>query len=287
CAIARDPPADEARRDGPWGGGARARRGPAAAAGAGPDAGLCEGHDFGRPLHLAGRLPTAGLRLAGLALRLGRGRRVGHYLPAGRDPGGRGEHRGRGTVLLMGPADGMFDEVRPEPLAADQEVEMDLGEDLGVGTRPFRFEPDLATADRLATLAQYQDDVVGGAAPRAEQHHLHGARGEVVAASLRGSVHYDRMPATRLGEEAHAGPAGPPDLALHISFLRNRRRTRPGLRDCARFPFWAPAAVPTLADPAAPGANLVAMRHPATAAGRKTSEVFSNAVLAVGLRGGV
>src|SRR5690606_2453866 len=68
-------------------------------------------------------------------------------------------------------------------------------------------------------------------------------------------------------------------------FLRNRRRTRPGHRDCARFPFWAPAAVPTLADPAAPGANLVAMRHPATAAGRKTSGVFSKAVLVVGLRG--
>src|SRR5690606_41954647 len=95
----------------------------------------------------------------------------------------------RRAVLLVGTPDGVLDQVRLESLAAHHEVEVDLREDLGVGLRPFGVEPDLAAADRLAALAQDQDDVVGGAAAGAQEHHFHGTGGDVVPAALGGAVH--------------------------------------------------------------------------------------------------
>ncbi len=102
-------------------------------------------------------------------------------------------------------------------LATNHEMQMDLGEYLGILFRTFSLQAHFATRNQLPAVPQYQDNIVSGTAPGSEQNHFHRARPEVASAALGRTVHDHRMPAAGLGDKAHAIRSDPFDCAVHIS----------------------------------------------------------------------
>ena len=97
--------------------------------------------------------------------------------------------------------------------AADDEVGMDAGEDLGILRRALGLELDHAVGDLLAGLAQDQQHVELGATAHAHEQHLHGAHAEIAPAEIRRPVHDQRVSAAGLGEHRHT--LDPLDPRLH------------------------------------------------------------------------
>ena len=86
-----------------------------------------------------------------------------HYLEIVRDLGHLAEHdRGR-AVFFGGELHGLFNALGVQPLARDGEVDVDPGEDLGVGVGALGGQVGDAVGDPLAALAKDVDDVEGGA----------------------------------------------------------------------------------------------------------------------------
>ncbi|MCY1227036.1 hypothetical protein D9M72_392930 [compost metagenome] len=117
--------------------------------------------------------------------------------------------------------DGTLDRGGVEVLARHHKMEVDAGEDLGVLAGALGLQLDAAAGNVLAAALEDQHHVIGGAAARAEQHHLHRPRCQVVAAALRRAVHRHDMAAAGLGHEAHAVRAHPCHFAFH--FVRSCR----------------------------------------------------------------
>src|SRR5690606_6174408 len=93
--------------------------------------------------------------------------------------------------------------------------EMDAGDHCRVGFCAVGFELDLATGDLVTPAAQDQHHIVSRAAAGPGQHHLHRARGKVVATAFGGAVHGRHMTAAGACHEEHAFRATPVDGALH------------------------------------------------------------------------
>ena len=109
-----------------------------------------------------------------------------HHLEVVRDLGYLAEHD-RGRAVFFGrQVHRLFDAPGVERAAGDGEMDVDLGEDLGVGIGARGIDVGDAVGDLLAALPQDVDDVEGGAAAQAQQQHFHRAHAEVFAAGFGG-----------------------------------------------------------------------------------------------------
>src|SRR5574343_1630386 len=95
------------------------------------------------------------------------------HLKAGRDFGGPSQHGGGGAVFLVGQRHGAGHRRVRQTTTLDGEVQVQLGEHLGIGGCPLGGELDAAARDRLAAALEDQHDVVGGATACAGQQGLH------------------------------------------------------------------------------------------------------------------
>ena len=110
--------------------------------------------------------------------------------------------------------------LRAQVTAADDEVDMDAGEDLGILRRALGLELDHAVGNLLPGLAQDQQHVELGAAAHTHEQHLHGAHPEIAPAVIRRPVHDQRVPAAGFGE--HRRSLDPLDSCLHDHPCRQR-----------------------------------------------------------------
>ena len=111
--------------------------------------------------------------------------------------------------------DGAFNQIRLQIAAADREVEVDAGEDLGILFGALGFQGNVAATDVLAAFPQDQHDVIGGAAARAGKYHFHRARRQVAAAAFRRAIHGHKMARAGFSHKCHAGQASPAYGAFH------------------------------------------------------------------------
>ena len=98
--------------------------------------------------------------------------------------------------------DSLFDAFGVEPLAADGEVDVDLGEHLGVGVGAGGVDVYDAVGDLLAAFVQDEHDIERGTAAEAQQQHFHRPHAEVFAARLGRAIHDDAMAGFALADKA-------------------------------------------------------------------------------------
>ena len=115
----------------------------------------------------------------------------------------------------MGKVNRAFDCGQREVVAGHGEFEMDAREDFRIGFGALGLEGDRAAADRMAPAFEDQYDIVRGASACADQNHLHGARREVVAATVGCAVHGRDMAGASSCDEKHAVGATPVNSAFH------------------------------------------------------------------------